>query len=243
MNYYNEAGIKMKKIAFLSVTVLLLFVLPVSIVFSQEEDPDAQSSSTNEKVEPNPPHENSYTPGIIFNTGNILLDLKEYQSGVGIKLRGESYSIRGLFSVSYESSNDEFDTNIGVTYERPFFSGRVSPYWGVAVKGGYNLEKDETDSDNWMDTNVLTAHLAFVFGTEVYLSEFLSVFAEYNLGGAVSRTKVVQSSSGTETENKSTNFSIGTELGNEASLGVVIYLEKRPIEEKTEEEEVLVEKE
>ncbi len=213
----------MKKITIFFITMLILFVLVHTNVFSQVDEPEVQSFSGDE--------EKSYTPGIIFNTSNILLDLKEYQSGVGIKLRGEDASIRGLFSISYESSNDEFDTNIGITYERPFFAGRVAPYWGIAGKVGFNLDKDETDSDNWMNTTSITGNLSAVFGTEVYLYEFLSVFAEYNLGASVSRVKVLQSSSGTETENTNINFSIGTELGNEASLGVVIYLEKRPFEE------------
>lgn len=221
----------MKKIAVLVITVILLFALPGAYVWAQEEDPETQSSSGDEEVKPNFLQVKSYTPGIIFNTSNILLDLEEYQSGVGIKLRGEDYSIRGLFSVSYESSNDEFVTNMGITYEKPFFPGRVSPYWGIAGKLGLNLDKDEYDADNWVNTTTVTGNLSAVFGTEVYIFEFLSVFAEYNLGTSVSWAKVVQSSSGTETESTTTNFSIGTELGNEASLGMVIYLEKRPIEE------------
>lgn len=201
----------MKKITSLYLMLIFLLILHGVNAFSQEK---------------------SYTAGFIFNTSNILLDLEEYQSGVGFKLRGEDASLRGLFSVSYESGNDEFDSNLGITYEKPFFSGRVSPYWGIAGKVGFNLDKDNYDTDNLVNTTTITGNLSAVFGTEVYIFEFLSVFAEYNLGASVSRANVVQNSSGTETENTTTNFSIGTELGNEASLGVVIYLEKRDIEKK-----------
>lgn len=222
----------MKKIAVFFITIFFLFAFSGANMCAQEEEPEAQVDAVDEEGGMNFIQEKGYTPGIIFNTSNILLDLDEYQSGVGIKLRGEDASLRGLFSISYQSSNDEFDTNMGITYEKPFFSGRVSPYWGIAGKVGLNLDKDEYDADNWVNTTSITGNLSAVFGTEVFIFEFLSVFAEYNLGASVSWAKVVQSSSGTETESTTTNFSIGTELGNEASLGVVIYLEKRPIEEK-----------
>jgi hypothetical protein len=75
----------------------------------------------------------------------------------------------------------------------------------------------------------LTAELAVLFGAELYLLELLSVFAEYQLGAAFSRAKVIQDSDGNQTETSSMNYRIGTGLGNEASIGVVLYLEHRPL--------------
>ncbi|WP_319562184.1 hypothetical protein [Marispirochaeta sp.] len=170
-----------------------------------------------------------YTPGIIFNTSNILLDLNEYQSGVGVKLKANDYALRGLFNIGYESGADLFEMDLGLTYEKPFFTGRVAPYWGVAVNGGYSLDRDEYDSDNWNEYSDFIGGLSAIFGTEVYIFDFLSLFAEYSIGFSISRATVTQKSSGVESDDTTINYNIGTGLGNAASIGIVIYLEKQPI--------------
>ena len=171
-----------------------------------------------------------FTPGIIFNTSNILLDLSAYQSGVGFKLKAEDYALRGLFNLNYDSSDDMLETDIGITYEHPFFSGRVAPYWGGAVTVGYSLDRDKYDSENWTEYSDITGSLSAVFGTEVYVFDFLSLFAEYSIGLSFTRSTVTQSSAGEETDDTTFNFSLGTGLGNTASIGIVIYLEKSPID-------------
>lgn len=169
------------------------------------------------------------TPGIIFNTSNLLLDLAAYQSGVGLMLRNEDFALRSLVSLEYESGNDLFESTVGLAYMQPFFSGGVYPYWGVSLIGGYSFDRDEFDSQNWTETRALTAELAAIFGAELFLLKFLSVFAEYKLGISFSRSQVNQGSNGLETETLKKNFRIGTDLGNEASIGVVLYLSSRPL--------------
>ena len=177
-----------------------------------------------------------YTPGLIFSTSNILLDLSGYQSGVGVKLKAEDYALRGLVRLSYESSDDLFESELGLTYEKPFFTGKVSPYWGVELKGGYSLDRDEADSNNWTEASVFTGGISALFGTEVYIFDFLSLFAEYSLGGSLSRTAYTSVSSGVKSETTTLNYYLGTGLGNTASIGIVVYLEKLDIASEDSEE-------
>jgi len=203
----------------------VLFFIIVSLLTTHLYCQDAIEESSNES-ETLPV---SFSPGLIFNTSNLLLDLDEYQSGVGIKLRSELYSLRLLIHMGYESGNDVFETNLGIAYMRPLFTGRIAPYWGFALKGGYILDKDEYDDENWYTSKVLSGEVAALFGAELYILDFLSVFAEYSFGLSMNRTTVEESNNGTETETETNNYSYGTQLGNEASIGVVIYLEKRPM--------------
>lgn len=170
-----------------------------------------------------------YTPGLIFNTSNILLDLDGYQSGVGIKLKAEDYALRGLVRLSYESSDDFFETELGATYEKPFFDEKVSPYWGIETKGGYSLDRDEYSSDNWTESSVITASLSLLFGVEVFIYDYLSLFAEYSLGGSLSRTTFTSMSSGDKSKSTNLNYFFGAGLGNSASIGITIYLRQYDI--------------
>jgi len=172
-----------------------------------------------------------FTPGLIFNTSNILLDLSAYQTGVGIMLWKSDHSLRTLFHMGYESGNEIFDTKLGIAYIKPVFQGRIVPYWGAELKGGYNIDTDQLNNENIQKTTVLTGGLAGILGTEVYILDFLSAFAEYNLGIFFSRSTVEQDTEGFEAQPATTNYRIGTELGNEGSIGVVVYLEKRPLSE------------
>ena len=167
-----------------------------------------------------------FTPGLIFNTNNLLLDIDEYQSGVGIKLMSLNFSIRALLSLNYESGNNVFNSRIGFALEKPFFTGRIAPYWGVSLTSGLTIDKDEYSGDDWRKTRTISADISAILGTEVYIFEFLSFFAEYKLGAGFSSVNTTQEISGNRTENSAINYNIGTELGNEASIGVVIYLIK-----------------
>lgn len=168
-----------------------------------------------------------FTPGIIFNTSNLLLDIDEYQSGVGLKLRSESYSVRALLKLRYESGNNTFESNFGLALEKPFFSGMISPYWGISIAGGF-----EQNDFSTQERTTITGDLSALFGTEVYIFDFLSVFAEYKLGTTISRVKTVNKT--TDESSANLNYQIGSELGNNGSIGVVIYLEQRPIMRKND---------
>ncbi len=207
-----------------------IFLLGIFSAYAQEQDVVEKAAESD--IEENSELVfNRYTPGLIFNTSNILLDISGYQSGVGLKLKAEDYALRTLLRLSYESADDVFESELGFTYEKPFFKGKVSPYWGVELKGGYSLDKDEVTSDNWTSDSVITGSLSALFGTELYIFDFLSFFAEYSIGGSLSRATYTSVVSGNKSDTTNLNYYLGTGLGNSASIGVIIYLERIDIAE------------
>ena len=65
-----------------------------------------------------------------------------------------------------------------------------------------------------------------VLGVEFFILEFLSIFAEYNLSfnGTISSTSTSVAGNVTKT-NPELNFTIDSGIGNNSSLGIVIYLD------------------
>jgi hypothetical protein len=203
-------------------TPIILFCLFSSRLAAEEmaeTEETAEEVNSIDKVLP-------FMPGIIFNTSNILLDLEEYQAGVGLMMLGESHSFRGSFGFSYESAANFLGMNISFAYLRPIIKGRVTPYWGVGVTMGYSFDKDTYDADDWQSIHSFEGGVSAVLGVEVFVFDFLSLFAEYDLGVSIAWSKVVQSSSGIESDSQSFNYSLGTGIGNGASIGVVVYLDE-----------------
>ena len=214
--------------------VLLLFGAALSFgqdVAAPEETEQPAQDEAGEEVQP--------VPGFIFNTPNLLMDISAYQGGFGGKLRFPNYAIRGLISAAYQSTNSQLETGIGIAYERPFFPGRVTPFWGLVADVVFSGERVELDAENYTQTRVLAGAAGFVLGIEVLIFDFLSVFGEYQLSLDVSRTSVEQAVAATVTEDSSTNFFAGAGLGNEGAIGLVIYL--RPLGILESEDEAAVE--
>jgi hypothetical protein len=180
--------------------------------------------------------EREFTPGFIFNASNLLLDLSEYQGGVGGKLDFDSFAFRGLFSFGLESTEAASETEdvavtLGVAAEIPFFDGRVSPYWGGFIDGTISRSSTETSGGDTSETQVLAASIGPLLGAEVFILDFLSAFAEYGLAFRLSRTTVESEIGGTTSEDTTTNYALVTELGNAGSLGIVIYLTRNETDE------------
>jgi hypothetical protein len=174
------------------------------------------------------------TPGFIFNASNLLLDLSSYQGGVGGKLDFGDYALRGLFSFELENSQtdsteNDVDMTLGVAAEFPFFDGRVSPYWGGFIDGTVTSEKTESAAGDVSSILVLSGSLGPLLGAELMIFDFLSVFAEYQLGFGISRTTTEDEATGSSDE--TTNYNLSTQLGNAGSLGIVIYLTQKPLSE------------
>lgn len=176
------------------------------------------------------------TPGFIFNASNLLLDLSEYQGGLGGKLDFSNFALRGLFSFELESSDSTSDTEdvaltMGLAAEVPFFDGRVSPYWGGFIDGSISRETTETSGGDTSRTQVLAASIGPLLGAEVFIFDFLSAFAEYGLAFRLSRATVETEIGGATSEDSTTNYALATELGNAGSLGIVIYLTRKELDE------------
>lgn len=202
------------------VLIVIIICIGFSYLYSEEEK------------EPSP-------WGFIFNTNNLLLDIESYQAGVGIKkLLDDDAALRCLGDIFYSSSTNTFSGTLGVTYEKHFKPGRISPYWGGFIEAGYLGQKSEVDSDNWTKDNSFPISLGGVLGVELFILEFLSVFAEYSLYFDSTITSTSTSFAGVETKtDPEFDFSIDSGIGNNSSLGIVIYLDDViTIEKKPEKE-------
>ncbi len=190
------------------VLVLIIVCIGFSYLYSEEE-------------KESPPW------GFIFNTNNLLMDIDSYQAGVGFKtLHDNNVAIRYLADVFYSSSPEAYSGTLGVTYEKHLKTGRVSPYWGGFVEAGYIGQKSETDSDNWIMNNTFPVSVGAVLGVEFFIMEFLSIFAEYSLsfGGLITSTSTSVDGDVTDTDPEIT-YSVDSGIGNDSSIGIVIYLD------------------
>lgn len=167
-------------------------------------------------------------PGVIFNASSLLVDVDAYQGGAGLKLGFEKFALRTLLAFGLQDAGGDdssWDLTLGAAAEIPFFTGRVRPYWGGFVDGGISQETTEGE-DATTETQIISGGFGPILGAEVFIFEFLSVFAEYQLAFDLARSTV--ETDGNEDETNS--YSLSTELGNAGSLGIVIYLERRSME-------------
>jgi hypothetical protein len=152
----------------------------------------------------------SYDLGLIFNTSSILLDLESYQAGLGVKIGRDRVSFRGLFDLVLNGASDSFSLNAGATiqsYLLPVSS--IAPYIGGSVGGGYMRQADAI--------SMVVLSVGALAGVEVFLFDFLSVFAEYAITGAFTFSTDIPSSQTTF------DYLVDTGMGNNSKLGIVIY--------------------
>ncbi len=147
--------------------------------------------------------------GAIFNTSNLLFGLESYQAGLGAKIGWGKLDLRGLFDFTINGSSQSYAVDLGTTVEYHFIPGPVSPYVGASVSLGYMTQSNITSA--------VTGSLGAVAGIEVFILDFLSVFAEYEVAADLTDTTDLQTSQSTF------DYLINTRMGNNASLGVVIY--------------------
>jgi len=149
--------------------------------------------------------------GLVFNLWDMTAGTTDVSSsdgllaGAGVKYWiADKMAIRGLLDFEYLHNKvaDTTDTFFGLSgaFEYHFTTGRVSPYTGglvgLRIQGG--------------DTSELSLLLGGLFGVEVRVLESLGLFAEYSLSLLTNDTV--------------SNITLGA--GNNASIGVVVYLPK-----------------
>ena len=206
--------------------VLIVFLTLLAVTFLTAAQETGEMEGEPEKKE--------FIPGLIFNTSNLLLDLNAYQGGAGVKLLYSEHALRFSAGAGYIGADSRLEITAGAVYEKPFYTGRVTPYWGGVLLAGYSREGAENDSDYWEIIQGFEASLGGILGVEFFLMDYLSVFAEYELAAGLAWSQVSRNAGGTLTKNGTTNFTAATGLGNNASLGVVVYLKpsgRMPLEE------------
>ena len=128
---------------------------------------------------------------------------------MGVKIGWGSVCLRGLFDITVNGSAKAVGVDAGVTVEYYLLPGPVSPYIGASVGGGYMTQSNVS--------TVETFSAGALAGVEIYIFDFLSVFAEYSIQADLTNTTDIPSSTSTF------DYLINTGMGNNAKLGVVIY--------------------
>ena len=162
--------------------------------------------------------------GIIFSTNNILLDIGEYQGGVGWKFVFPDFAIKASLGGEYHAGTETLDLSGYTSVEFPLLIGPVVPYWGSSLKASYKLEQITTN-DDWNRNADIAGYIGAFLGVEYFLLEHLSFFAEYELSLGLTRSVQSQNVGGEITETASTDWQIVTALGNNAMIGVVLYIQ------------------
>lgn len=198
-----------------AVLMCLLLALPVS---AQEPDP-AEANRAGEEQ----PRERRELQrlGLIFNTPDILLSPDQYQGlGVGVKGVWDHMAARGLLGLTFDTANSFFGLALGGALEFHLASGVASPYFGGQLLLEYS-------HDDRMAGTVRTfgAGAGPLFGVEIAPFEILSIFAEYALTFRASYA----STAGAMEDDQRWNYAIGTGLGNQGAIGIIVYfLDRRP---------------
>jgi len=183
-------------------TIVISILLLQTMLIGAESPP----SSTPNKSSP------TKTPrdvGLIFNTANILLELEGYQAGFGVKFGRDKLYLRPLLDLVVNGSSDSFALSAGATFEYHLFTGQVSPYIGGCVQAGYMRQGDLTSA--------IPFSIGAIAGAEVFIFDFLSIFAEYSLAADFTVTTDLQTSQSTF------DYLIDTRMGNGSKIGIVIY--------------------
>jgi hypothetical protein len=147
--------------------------------------------------------------GLIFNAGNILLGPESYQAGLGLKVGWGNIALRGLLDLAVNGSSASFSVNGGAVVEYHLSPPPISPYVGGYAKVGY-MQPDAF-------TSIVPLSTGAIAGVEVFISDFLSVFVEYNLAADFTLTTNLQTAQATF------DYLIDTRLGNDSKLGIVLY--------------------
>ena len=148
--------------------------------------------------------------GIIFNTSDLLFGLESYQAGLGGKIGWGNLCLRGLFDIAINGSSESFAVDAGATLEYHIIPGPISPYIGASSNAGYMTQASTISA--------ITISIGAVAGVEVFVFEFLSIFAEYSITADFITTTDLQTSQTTF------DYLINTRMGNNAKLGIVIYV-------------------
>ncbi len=147
--------------------------------------------------------------GIIFDMDTPLHGLESYQGGLGARLSFYPSAVRALVDLQYTSTSGSLAVNLGAVYEYHFLPSPVSPYVGLSLGIGY-LQQQPT-------ALLVPLSAGVVVGAEVYVLDYLSVFAEYGI--SLDYTQVTD----LQAQSTSTSWTVGTGMGNGGMIGVTLY--------------------
>ncbi len=148
--------------------------------------------------------------GLIFSFDSTTLGLTSYNGGFGLKYGAGAWAVRGLLELSLSSS--VIQSTAGLAYEFHLNTGRISPYLGADLNVGFiDFILGTTSSI------VMPVHAGGFVGVEVFPLEFLSLFAEYELGADL---QVIFGPPLT------VNYLASIGMGNGAKVGIVVWFSR-----------------
>ena len=163
--------------------------------------------------------------GFIFNISNILDAPESYQGGIGLKILTKKINMRAMGDFYYSQESSTSSISLGFALEKHLSKKFISPYFGFSAGASYILLEDKTDDENWTKETIIPIEGGPIFGIEVFFTEYLSFFAEYIVNFSYRLDTTTVSASGTETSTDDSYLTIDTKMGNNAKLGLTIYLE------------------
>ena len=163
--------------------------------------------------------------GVIFNTDDLLLDFESYQGGMGLKIADDKNAYRLLVDAFYSTASESIALTLGAAYERHFVQGRISPYVGGHLTAGYASTTTEASPDVWSKTTSFPMAIGGVFGVEVFLVRFLSLFAEYNLSVSLDYVETEDSNLGVTSSESTFDWTLDIGSGNQSKIGIVFYFQ------------------
>jgi hypothetical protein len=155
------------------------------------------------------PARGSADVGLLFSTDNLLFGLSSYQGGLGFIVNTGGFGFRGLLDIVVNGSSQSFLGDLGLSVTYDLWHGPIAPYVGGFAVVGYVTQTSVSSA--------VTFSVGALIGVQIFVLDFLSFFAEYDLGVDLSYTTDLQTSLGTF------DYLAGTRLGNSARLGVVVY--------------------
>jgi hypothetical protein len=183
-------------------------LLPIIIFLAVSAASPAQSLIASKPS----PASGSSDLGLIFCANNIFLDLESYEAGIGAKMAFNDFALRGSIDLGYFGATQAFSVNLGLAVESHFMPGAISPYLGAYTRIGYNIQPGVL--------SVVPVSLGGIIGVEVFIFDFLSIFAEYAL--AVDLTLTTDLATATTTF----DYVVDTKMGNNSMIGVVVYFQR-----------------
>ena len=186
--------------------------------------PVAAQEIAADESEPQPPSESVWTPGLVFATDSILLDLFPFNGGIGMTLRSEDTAIRGSLGVFGSNNRSTTTLAAGVWYVNYLWTERVSPYWTAFARTDILSQTEKTDDDNWTRDFSLSLGAGVSLGVEFFLLDFLALFAEYSLSAGATGQRDVVGVDGEVTKGEfEWRYTAGTNLAHGGAIGVIVY--------------------
>lgn len=166
--------------------------------------------------------------GILFSTNDILFDIEGYQQGVGAKISINKWMLRGMVDILFNTGINPFSLSLGAVLERHFLPGPLSVYCGPSLETGFTISTNKIDSNNWTQNIALPLlTVGGVFGFEIFIFDFLSVFLEYQAALALGLNIDRISTAGSVSSTTEFTYKFDVGLGNSGMIGIVFYLMRR----------------